>query len=462
MLISNQIPIIQILIPFISALCCVIITNIVLVKNLAITSSIINWLLSIYSFKYVKIDLVYNFGNWSRIAGIEYKLDYLSKFTIIHVNTILLIFLLCCNKLIKSDILEYIDNKRQHLFYAVLLFVQCGNLGMVSTNDLFNLYVFLEITSIATCIILVSGNKKHSVIGSFDYLTLNTIAATLILLGICFLLNVSGSLNINEIYKGLIGNYSSRLTIAGISLILTGFFLKMAFFPLNFWLTKIYMTANSTILCYLASISSIVIISITLRFVHFAIDFNAIRMVFSYFFKPLVLISIVFCSVFALKANSIKKVIVYASFVQVSYALLFLLVDSDSFIILKMLSLDGINKFALFFILSEISNSYFKSKSKIRGDYYNILIIINLLCSAGFPISSMFIIKSRIIKFLFEKELMLEALVLIISFCISLLYYYKIADKIFYELKHRFTSYNNSRSSMFSLLLITTIQFLYF
>lgn len=456
MIIVSHLPALQVLIPLFGGLFSAMTNRYLVARIIAIISIMVSLSVSIYGLKLVKIDLSYAFGNWPAPIGIEYKLDYLNQSVIIYINAVLLFFLLFCHDLTKATILNYINSKRQHLFYSILLFAHSGNLGMVSTNDLFNLYVFLEIASLTSYILMAQGNNRQAVVGAFDYLILGTIGATLILIGIGFLLSFTGSLNITDIKQQLHGHYGNKIVIAGASFFLIGCMLKTAFFPMHFWMIRTYLAAPPVILTYLASISSIIGIYIILRFIHFTLDYQAIFSNLSKFLKPIALVTITLCSWLACQTGSIKKIVVYSSSGQIGYLFLLLAITGGEQVLFQLLLVDSINKIALFLIIAQY-NPNVSGQDYDHGIWWRVLVVINLICSAGLPISGMFMVKINILNLLIKHQLLVDFIIVTLGSAISLLYHYKIAASFLFKSptsKKIFTTINIS-----GLFLITMSQF---
>lgn len=432
--IFKHLPALQVLIPFFGALLTAI-SNVKNAKIIAIISIISATVLGVYGVYIVDDTLYYAFGNWQAPIGIEYRLDRLSQPIILYINCVLLLFLLFCYYLAKGAILNFIQEQRQNLFYSLLLFVHTGYIGMVSTNDLFNLYVFIEISSLSTYVLMSQGNHKRSAVGAFDYLVLGSIGATLILISIGFLLSCTGSLNINDIKQLLSNQYNSKIVIIAISFFLIGAILKIACFPMHFWMIRAYLSAPSIILMYLASISSIIGIYIILRFIHFVLDYTQIAISLNILIGYVAITVILICSWLALKSKLIKKTIIYSTSTQIGYILLLLSIENSTTVLLQMLFVDSVNKIGLFLLMAHveniiITNYQHKVESNNVAVYVSILILI---ASAGLPITSMFFVKIKLFELLFTNQLLLQFCIVIISSAIGLLYHYQIAQKLFYN-----------------------------
>ena len=76
-------------------------------------------------------------------------------------------------------------------------------MGVTITGDIFNIYVFIEIMSLASYALIAVGKKRNALVASYNYLILGTIAATFILLGIGYLYMITGSLNIGDLRERL-------------------------------------------------------------------------------------------------------------------------------------------------------------------------------------------------------------------------------------------------------------------
>ncbi|MDR0296715.1 MAG: cation:proton antiporter [Rickettsia sp.] len=457
MILIKHFPALQVLLPFFGALFSILTFRYVLATRIiAVISIALSLFLSIYGLSAISKGAVsYDFGNWHVPIGIEYKLDYLNQPIIIYINGVLLFFLIFCNKLLVTTVLKFIDNKRQSLFYVVLLFAHSGYLGIVSTNDLFNLYVFIEISSLSAYTLMAQGNNPKAVVGAFDYLMLGTIGATLILIAIGFLLSTTGSLNILDVSRLLQTHYDSKIVKLAISFFLIGAILKTAFFPMHFWMIRSYSSVAPVILTYLASISSIIGIYIILRFIHFTVDYNIIIKDLASFIKPIALATIILCTYFACRSQEkVRNIVIYSSAIQIGYIFLLLVIPRGELILLPFLLADSFNKIALFLIIAYFDTHSIPSTSML----WRILVAFNLICSCGLPISSMFFIKLTIFELLVVENMWIELVIVVISSAMSLLYHYKIAKKICWHHSNYTLLQSSTKYKYGGLIFISIIQ----
>ncbi|RYE06504.1 MAG: cation:proton antiporter [Rickettsiaceae bacterium] len=420
--VNQHLPALQVLLPLLGALVTVISFNKRLAQIITIIVSITIFLVSFYSFLNIELN-IYNFGNWHSSIGIEYKLVFFNKLLILFSNTSLLL-LIFSQKLIHETVIVYIDNKRQNLFYSILLFAHTGYIGILSTNDIFNLYVFIEISSLSAYVLVAQGGNNRVVQGAFDYLIIGSIGATLILIGIGFLLSCMGTLNITQLKLGAIDSNAKIIFTAGCFIVI-GTMLKMALFPMHFWLRRVYATAPPVILMYTSSISSVVGCCILLKFFYICIDHPYLIAQISSLVIPVTLVTICLCSFLALNQSNLRHIAIYSSAISVGYIILLIFTLNDQEIILKFLCIDGINKISLFLIISQTESRNFSSNR-----FWLIFVVLTIICSAGLPLSAMFVLKLSIFEFFIIHDMYVALLIVTISSAISILYHYKIAQNL--------------------------------
>lgn len=455
MTLFKHFPALQVLLPFFGALFSILTFRYVsIARFIAIISVFCSFLLSVYGLQVMP--QTYSFGNWHYPIGIEYRLDYLNAPIIAYLNFVLLFFLVFCHNL-TTETIQTIAPNRRSLFYALILFAHSGYLGIASTHDIFNLYVFIEISSLSTYALIAQGKNPKALIGAFDYLVLGTIGATLILIAIGILFSITGSLNMNDIAERLPSQYDSNTIMLGISFFLIGALLKIAFFPMHFWMVKAYNGATPVILTYIAGISSVIGIYIVLRFLHSTINYSQVMVVFTNFIKPVALITILFGTYLALRSTRVKEIIIYSTTSQIGYLLLMLVIPNGEALLFLFLFADSLNKIALFLILAYTELYGYNGRGSIL---WWCLVTFSLVCSCGIPMSSMFMIKISLFELLVTNKMWLEFIVVIISSCGALLYHYKIAQILLFK-QHGDHSPNINGTKYYGLVFISIVQLVF-
>ncbi len=461
----NNLPALQIILPLFGGL----LSALSFRKNIAWVISCTTILVNSIVVFYLLIDdassISYVFGGFEAPVGIEYRLDNLNLPIILFINITLLFLLIFGKQLIQLSVLDYLAAERQHFFYAALLFAHTGYVGMLSSNDMFNIYVFIEISSLATYVLMAMGRSSKALVGAFDYLVMGTIGATLILIGIGFLLYLTGSLNISDIKYILSQNSqgNNNITIIAISFFLCGAILKTAFFPMHFWMIRAYNSVPPIILTYIAAISSAIGIYIIVRFVHFSIDIKLIQASFNVFILPMSFATIVICTFFAMNAKNIKTIIIYSTCSQIGYIFLLLTVEEYFKVMSLLIFFDALNKVALFTLLAHIQHrvvnlniSNFKALQFTKAQY--VFIFMSLMFSAGLPLSSMFLLKIKIFEAMLKRQMILSFIVITISSVFALLYHLKIIKCLFFTNKD--SGIATIKTNMSGFYLIVICQFL--
>jgi multicomponent Na+:H+ antiporter subunit D len=139
--------------------------------------------------------VIYELGGWRPPWGIEYKIDSLNAFVALIVSAIGCLSCLFAYRSVPDEI----EEKVIPLFYAAFQLCLLGLLGIALTGDIFNLFVFLEISSLSSYALISMGKNRKALTAAFSYLILGTVFATFFLIGAGFLFAASGSLNTADI-----------------------------------------------------------------------------------------------------------------------------------------------------------------------------------------------------------------------------------------------------------------------
>ena len=149
------------------------------------------------------------------------------------------------------------------------MFLLCltGLLGITVTGDAFNAFVFLEISSLSTYVLIALGRDRRALLAAYQYLIMGTIGATFYVIGVGLLYLVTGQLNLADIAARLGGcRPSSAPDRAGLAFLTVGISLKLALFPLHVWLPNAYAYAPSFATVFLAATATKVAVYLLLRF----------------------------------------------------------------------------------------------------------------------------------------------------------------------------------------------------
>lgn len=289
--------------------------------SLAVIGAGISTVLSIYGLYHLLGDsgtIRYALGGWEPPVGIEFYYDRLAAFVLLVINSVAFLVLLHSRQVGKKEF----PGKRMG-FYAVSMLLMLGFNGMVLTGDLFNLYVFLEISSLASYGLIAVGDRQASV-SALRYLIIGTIGGSMFLLGTGFLYTVTGTLNIVDMaamLPELIGNDAVR---TGLVLITLGIGVKAALFPLHGWLPDAYTYASSSSSALIAPIGTKVAAYVLFRVLLFLFGLELIRQTLplTTILSVLAAGGILYGSVMAIAQDELKKMLAYSSVSQIGYIFL--------------------------------------------------------------------------------------------------------------------------------------------
>ena len=324
MSLPEQIPILVIIIPLISALLVAVLgrINASLGWFVAVAATFLSFLASCALLASVAQSgpISYWLGGWEPPWGIEYVVDYLSGLVLVVVSFIALMVALYARRSVESEIPE----SKTPFFYAAYMLFVTGLMGMTITGDIFNLYVFIEITSLSAYSLIAMGKKRDALIASFNYLILGTIAGTFILIGVGYLYMVTGTLNMADLREQLPLLYDSTAVRTAFAFFTVGLSLKLALFPLHVWLPNAYTYAPSAVSSLVAATGTKVGAYVLLRimFTVFGVDFDIEAVPVTRILIFLSSVAIIAGSVLAIAQTNIKRMLAYSSVGQIGYIVL--------------------------------------------------------------------------------------------------------------------------------------------
>lgn len=262
----------------------------------------------------------YAVGGWAPPWGIEVRIDVASALVLNVVTAISLLVLVYA----KDSIAKEIDASQHTLFYTAYLLCVAGLSGILSTGDAFNLFVFLEISSLATYTLVSLASDRRCLTAAFRYLVMGTIGATFILIGVGMMYMKTGTLNMLDLATQIAEYDSSRTLKTGLAFILVGVSIKLALFPLHMWLPPAYTHAPSAVSAFLASTATKVAVYVMIRFIFtiYGAEYVFYTMGMDIILLGLAIVAIFKCSFMATVQSNVKTVLAYSSVAQIGYMIL--------------------------------------------------------------------------------------------------------------------------------------------
>ena len=223
---------------------------------------------------------------------------------------------------------------REHhaLFLSCWLLASSGLLGIVVTADAFNAFVFMEISSLASYVLVAAGPKRQSLTASFKYLVTGSLGATFYLIGVGYLYMMTGTLNFDDLAIRLSEVSETTPVLIASGFIILGLALKAAIFPMHAWLPNAYQFAPTPVTVFLAACSTKVAIYLLIKF-DFAVlqpNLHDHAAFFSAVLMPLAVLAFLVGSTLAIFSKDLKRMLAYSSVAQMGYILLALSIVSTA------------------------------------------------------------------------------------------------------------------------------------
>jgi multicomponent Na+:H+ antiporter subunit D len=261
----------------------------------------------------------YHLGGWEPPWGIEYRVDALNGFILVLISAVGAVIMPFAGRSIAFEI----EQDRRAWFYCMYLLCLTGLLGITITGDAFNAFVFLEISSLATYVLIALGHDRRALLSAFQYLIMGTIGATFYVIGVGLLYLVTGSLNMVDIAARLatVPPDQSRAIVAGLAFLMVGISLKLALFPLHAWLPNAYAYAPSWATAFLAATATKVAIYLLVRFYFsiFGVAIDVRGLPVSEIIFALSVAAMFVASLVAVFEANLKRMLAYSSVAQIGY-----------------------------------------------------------------------------------------------------------------------------------------------
>ncbi|MCR9106420.1 MAG: monovalent cation/H+ antiporter subunit D family protein [Gammaproteobacteria bacterium] len=322
MSLATQLPALQVAVPLLTAPLLVLLRGPGLAWAAACAASVMAFVIAISLTASVMTTgaISYAMGGWPGPYGIVLEIDALGTLVLLLVTGASTAALLSGRASLGLDI----DAGRQHLFYAAWLIVLAGLSGIAITGDAFNVFVFMEISSLATYILIAAGPDRRALTATFKYLIMGTIGATFYLIGVGLVYMMTGTLNFADMESRIADVSDQRPILVAAGFISVGLALKAAVFPLHLWLPGAYTYAPHVVTAFLAACSTKVAIYVLLRFDFFLFQDNLVghTMQFAVFLVPLAILGILVGSAVAMVESNLKRLLAFSSVAQIGYILL--------------------------------------------------------------------------------------------------------------------------------------------
>ncbi len=257
--------------------------------------------------------VVYKVGGWSAPYGINLVVDGLSVFMLVTINLIASMINIFCISYMRKYTAKW-------KFYTLFLLMLVGMNGIVISGDIFNMFIFLEIASVASFALVAYGVEAEELEATFKYIIMSVLASSFILVGIAFLYSYASTLNLADLAAVLQEKAPSNVVVFVSVLFIMGFGLKAAIVPFHAWLPDAHPSAPAPVSSFLSGVLIKALgVYALLRIFYNVLGVNSHLLgVFTF----LGVLSIMVGVLLAIGQMDLKRLLAYHSISQVGYIIL--------------------------------------------------------------------------------------------------------------------------------------------
>lgn len=189
------------------------------------------------NFQYIQSHgaIVRNIGGWRNYLGITLRMDTLAS-VFVALTAVLFFFLY---------LYSFDPAYTTPLFFFLLAVTQGLLIGIFVSNDLFNIFVLIEVATVVIGLLIMFKRDSRAVYDGLLYLMINVVGMSLFLLGIGMLYKVAGCFDMDGVQSAVAAMEDGRALIVPYALIITAICLKSAIMPLFSWLPKAHGTPSA-------------------------------------------------------------------------------------------------------------------------------------------------------------------------------------------------------------------------
>ena len=388
--------------------------------------------------------LSYEVGAWPRWWGIEYRVDLLNAFVLLVVAGVGFVTTLYA----KESVADEIPADRHNFFYTVWVLAICGLLGITVTGDAFNVYVLLEISSLTVYALIAMGKERSrkALTASLRYLILGSVGASFILLGIGYLMMVTGTLNMEDMHAQLMRVPHldhHRTVLVAFAFLLVGLSMKMALYPLHMWMPKAYTYAPSAVSALLAATATKVGVYMSFRFLFtiFGVGFSFYAMPTGLILLAVASLGILFSSLSAIRQQSAKRLLAYSSVGQIAYIVAGFALTNENGVAASIIHIfnHAVTKGGMFMALGAVALRVGGTDLKhLRGlgrrmPLTMAALTVGGLGLVGFPLTAGFISKWYLVKGSLDAGMWGLAALVLLGSILALVYVWRLVETIYFR-----------------------------
>ena len=343
----------------------------------------------------------------------------------------------------RASIAAEVEEPRIYLFYCMYLLNLAGLLGIAITGDVFNLFVFLEISSLSSYVMISLSRDRRALVAAYRYLIMGTIGATFYIIGVGMMYQVTGTLNMVNLATLIPDLVDNRTVMVALAFLSVGLCLKLALFPLHMWLPNAYTYAPSAVSAFLAATGTKVAVYALARIL-FTV-FGGSSLIDDFGLQEILVtfavLAMIGGSAVAVYESNVKRLLAYSSVAQIGYMILGLSMASVIGMTAGLVHLfnHALMKGGLFMVMGCV---FFRLSSVQVEDMDGLAKRMPLTMAAfvaggfgliGMPLTAGFISKWYLIQAALEKGWWAAVAAILISSLLAVIYVWRVVEAAYFK-----------------------------
>jgi NADH-quinone oxidoreductase subunit N len=321
-------------------------------------------------------------------------------------------------------------------YHALLLYSIAGQSIMVTANELIMIFIGLEISSIASYILAgyLRDDKRNNE-SALKYFLLGSFATAFLLYGIAWIYGITGTTNLVEIRRVLIGGGAPSLVLTGTAaaLMFVGFGFKISAVPFQIWAPDVYQGAPAPVSAFLSVGPKAAAFAILLR--TYLTAFGTVADRWEPFVWVCALATMIVGNFAAIQQSNIKRMLAYSSIAHAGYVLVAVTAHSDigsaaAMFYLAAYAFTNFGAFAVVTYVAQKGEKYTKIDDfaglSQRQPLMAAMLTVFLLSLIGVPLTGGFFGKFYIFKAALDADLVWLTVLGLLNSAVAAYYYLRI------------------------------------
>lgn len=348
-------------------------------------------------------------GGWAAGVGIRLSADALGSVFALTAQLVLLAALAH----------EAGEGIRSRFFPALMLFLATGMTGLFLTGDLFDFYVFFEVSMAASLVLASYGQAAQQIRATLVFAIANLLGSAAFLISIASLYRLTGTLDMILIAERL-REVQPAAVLLSATLLLVALSLKLGLFPFHYWLPILYRHTEASVTAALAGAVANIGSYGLLRF-----GGGMLLPELRFAAPALVALggaSVLYGSLVAVGRASERQVLAYSSISQAGYITLAVAVGGPL----------GFAAATIYSVLNSLNKTLLFLATGVRGPLVGFAFAVGAFSVAGVPPAAGFLGKTAVFRSTVAGDDTVSVVLIFAGSLLSILYMFRVYQRRFW------------------------------